>query len=236
MKLRSVLPASLLLGSLLLGSLTTSEAALDPSQQSQIQKAVEDLLRNQTAGLPGRVSYSVGAIDGRLSLSPCLATEAFIPAGVRLWGNTNIGVRCSGGAPWTIYVPVTIRISTGVVIAARALTQGKPIEASDLLLQEGDLTQLPGSVVTDPAMAVGRSVTHNVAAGQPLRQDLLRSQPVIQQGQSVTVRSQGAGFKVSTEGKSLTTAAEGQVAQVRIASGQTVSGIARAGAIVDIQH
>ncbi len=236
MKLRSVLPASLLLGSLLLGALTPSEAALDPSQQAQIQKAVEDLLRNQTAGLPGRVSYSVGAIDGRMSLSPCIATEAFIPAGVRLWGNANIGVRCSGGAPWTIYVPVTIRISTGVVIAARALTQGKPIEASDLLLQEGDLTQLPGSVVTDPAMAVGRSVTHNVAAGQPLRQDLLRSQPVIQQGQSVTVRSQGAGFKVSTEGKSLTTAAEGQVAQVRIGSGQTVSGIARAGAIVDIQN
>ncbi len=236
MKLRSVLPASLLLGSLLLGALTPSEAALDPSQQAQIQKAVEDLLRNQTAGLPGRVSYSVGAIDGRMSLSPCIATEAFIPAGVRLWGNANIGVRCSGAAPWTIYVPVTIRISTGVVIAARALTQGKPIEASDLLLQEGDLTQLPGSVVTDPAMAVGRSVTHNVAAGQPLRQDLLRSQPVIQQGQSVTVRSQGAGFKVSTEGKSLTTAAEGQVAQVRIGSGQTVSGIARAGAIVDIQN
>jgi flagella basal body P-ring formation protein FlgA len=131
---------------------------------------------------------------------------------------------------------VTVRVSASVVIAARALTQGKPIEAADLLQQEGDLTQLPGSVVTDPAYALGRSVTHNVAAGQPLRQDLLRAQPVIQQGQSVTLRSQGAGFKVSTEGKSLTTAAEGQLAQVRIASGQTLSGIARAGAIVDIQQ
>ena len=230
MKLRSVV-----LTSLLLGAIAPSHAALEPAQLTQIHKAVEDLLRNQTAGLPGRVSYTVGAIDNRLTLTPCPATEAFIPAGVRLWGNANLGVRCSSGSPWTIYVPVTVRISTGIVIAARALTQGRPIEASDLLVQEGDLTQLPGSVVTDPALALGRSVTHNVSAGQPLRQDLLRSQPVIQQGQSVTLRSQGAGFKVSTEGRSLTTAAEGQVAQVRIASGQTVSGIARAGAIVDIQ-
>ena len=222
--------------SLLLGAAMPCGAAMDPAQLAQIQKAVGELLHNQTAGLPGRVSYTVGAIDSRMTLTPCPAAEAFIPAGVRLWGNANIGVRCGGGTPWTIYVPVTVRIFAGVVIAARALTQGKPIEASDLLTQEGDLTQLPGSVVTDPAYALGRSVTHNVAAGQPLRQDLLRSQPVIQQGQSVTLRSQGAGFKVSTEGKSLTTAAEGQVAQVRIASGQTVSGIARAGAIVDIQQ
>jgi len=227
---------SVFLFSLLLGAITPCSAALEPAQLAQIQKAVEDLLHHQTAGLPGRVSYSVGAIDNRMTLTPCPGTEAFVPAGVRLWGNANVGVRCNGGNPWTIYVPVTVRISTGIVIAARALTQGKPIEAADLLFQDGDLTQLPGSVVTDPAYAVGRSVTHNVAAGQPLRQDLLRSPPVVQQGQSVTVRSQGAGFKVSTEGKSLTTAAEGQVAQVRIASGQTVSGIARAGAIVDIQH
>ena len=226
---------SALLASVLLGTVAPCSASMDKAQLSQIQSAVEDLLRQQTAGLPGRVSYTVGAIDQRMTLAPCAATEAFIPAGVRLWGNANVGVRCSGGTPWTIYVPVTVRISTGIVIAARALTQGKPIEAADLLLQEGDLTQLPGSVVTDPASALGRSVTHNVAAGQPLRQDLLRSQPVIQQGQSVTLRSQGPGFKVSTEGKSLTTAAEGQLTQVRLASGQTVSGIARTGGIVDIQ-
>jgi flagella basal body P-ring formation protein FlgA len=226
---------SILLASLLLGVAAPCNAALEPALLAQIQKAVEDLLHNQTAGLPGRVNYTVGAIDNRMTLASCPAAEAFVPAGVRLWGNANIGVRCSGSTNWTIYVPVTVRISAAVVIAARALTQGKPIEAADLLLQEGDLTQLPGSVVTDPAYALGRSVTHNVAAGQPLRQDLLRAQPVIQQGQSVTLRSQGAGFKVSTEGKSLTTAAEGQVTRVRIASGQTLSGIARAGAIVDIQ-
>lgn len=231
MDLRNIVLLAALLGFPALGA-----AAVDSAQMSQIQNAVEDLLRAQTPGLPGRVSYSVGTIDNRLSLPPCAAPEAFIPAGVRLWGNANIGVRCGGSSPWTIFVPVTVRVSAGVVIAARALTQGKPIEPGDLAVQEADLTQMPASVVTDPAFAVGRNVTHNLSAGQPLRQDMLRAPPVIQQGQSVTLRSQGAGFKVSTEGKALTTAAEGQIAQVRVSSGQTVSGVARPGGIVDIQQ
>ena len=214
---------------------TPCHAALDRVQLAQIQKSVEQLVRNQTAGLPGKVSFTLGEIDPRLSLTACPAPEAFIPAGVRLWGNANVGVRCGGSNPWTIYIPVSVKILSGVVIAARALTQGRPIELADLAVQEADLGQLPGAVITDPAQALGRMVTLSVAPGQPLRQELLRSPPVIQQGQSVTLRAQGPGFKVSAEGRALGNAAEGQVAQVRTPSGHTVSGIARAGAIVDMR-
>jgi flagella basal body P-ring formation protein FlgA len=89
--------------------------------------------------------------------------------------------------------------------------------------------------MTDAGQAIGRVVTVGVAAGQPLRQDLLRAPLVIRQGQSVTLRAQGAGFKVSAAGKALTNAVEGQVAQVRTLTGNTVNGIARPGFIVDVQ-
>ena len=224
-----------LLAWLLLAAAPLCQAALEPAQLAQIQNSVEHLLRNQTAGLPGKVSYTLGAIDMRLNLAACPAAEAFIPAGVRLWGNATVGVRCGASNPWTIYVPVTIKILAGVVVAAHALAQGRSLESADLVMQEADLGQLPGAVIMDPAQAVGRIVTLSVAPGQPLRQDLLRSPPVIQQGQSVTLRVQGTGFKVSAEGKAVTNAAEGQVAQVRTPSGHTVNGIARFGAIVDIQ-
>jgi flagellar basal body P-ring formation protein FlgA len=224
-----------LLACVLLGGAPLCQAALEPAQLAQIHKSVEQLLRNQTAGLPGKVSFTLGEIDTRMSLAACPVAEAFVPPGVRLWGNASVGVRCSGSNPWTIYVPVSVKILTGVVVAARALTQGRAIELTDLAIQEADLGQLPGAVVTDPAQAVGRSVTLSVAPGQALRQDLLRSPPVIQQGQSVTLRAQGPGFKVSAEGRALSNATEGQVAQVRMPSGHTVSGIARVGAIVEIQ-
>jgi flagella basal body P-ring formation protein FlgA len=214
---------------------TPCHAALDRAQLAQIHQSVEQLVHKQAAGLPGKVSFTLGEIDARLTLAACTAPEAFIPAGVRLWGNASVGVRCNGINPWTIYVPLTVRVLTGVVVAAHALAQGRSIEFTDLLVQEADLGQLPGAVITDPAQAVGRISTLSIAAGQPLRQDLLRSPPVIQQGQSVTLRSQGPGFKVSAEGRALSNAAEGQVAQVRTPSGHTVNGIARTGAIVEIQ-
>lgn len=224
-----------ILACLLLGAANLCQASIERAQLAQIHRSVEQLVRSQTAGLPGKVSFTLGVIDARLSLPACTAEEAFIPPGARLWGNASVGVRCNGSNPWTIYVPVSVRILAGVVVAAHALAQGQLIQSSDLTVQEADLGELPLAVITDPRQAVGHIATLGIAPGQPLRQDLLRSPPVVQQGQSVTVRAQGPGFQVSAEGRAVSNAAEGQVALVRIASGRTVSGIARAGGIVDIQ-
>ena len=220
---------------LLCGSAALCHGAVEKAQLGQIVGAIEQLLQQQTVGLPGRVSFSVGAIDRNLNLTVCAAPEAFMAPGARVWGNTSVGVRCMGASPWTIYVPVSVRVMAGVVVAAHPLTQGKAIVAADLTLQEADLGLLPGAVMTDAGQAIGRVVTVGVAAGQPLRQDLLRAPLVIQQGQSVTLRAQGAGFKVSATGKALTNAVEGQIAQVRTLTGNTVNGVARPGFIVDVQ-
>ena len=224
-----------ILAFLLLGASSLCQASIEQAQLAQMQMSVEQLVQRQAAGLPGKVSFTLGAIDTRLNLPACPAPEAFMPPGARLWGSTNVGVRCSGSNPWTIYVPVSVKVLTGVVVAAQALAQGRLIVPGDVVLQEADLGQLPGAVLTDPAQALGRIVTISVAPGQPLRQDLLRSPPAVQQGQSVTLRAQGQGFRVSSAGKAVSNAAEGQVAQVRTASGRTVNGIARLGAIVEIQ-
>jgi flagella basal body P-ring formation protein FlgA len=50
----------------------------------------------------------------------------------------------------------------------------------------------------------------------------------------VRLVSKGQGFSVSGEGKALTNASEGQLARARTANGQTVSGTARAGGIIEI--
>lgn len=220
---------------LLLSGAAPGHASIESAQLARIHDSVEQLLYKQTAGLPGKVSFTLGALDPRLNLPPCPAPEAFVPTGTRLWGKANVGIRCGGTQPWTVYIPVSVKILTDVVVAAHPLAQGRIIAPGDIMLQEADLGQLPGAVVTDLAQALGRSVTLSVAPGQPLRQDFLRSPPVIQQGQSVTLRAQGPGFKVSAAGRALTNAAEGQIAQVRTDSGRTVNGIARLGAIVDIR-
>lgn len=199
-----------------------------------VQKAVEDFLRVQTEGLPGRVSYTVGRLDPANQLAPCPGLQVSMPAGAKPWGRTNVAVRCQLEQSWSIFLPVHIRVVADYLVAALPLAQGQTVTAGDLARREGDLTDLPAGVLTDERQAVGRTAALSIAAGRPLRADLLRQPIVVQQNQSVKVVSQGAGFQVANEGRALNNGVEGQIVQVRLHSGQIVSGVARPGGIVAI--
>jgi flagella basal body P-ring formation protein FlgA len=199
-----------------------------------LQRIVQQFLRVQTAGLPGQTSFSSGPVDLRVALSACPAPEAFLPPGARLWGNSTVGVRCSGDKPWTIFVPVHVHVMAEYLVAAHPLNPGAAIGAADIASRIADLTELPAGIVTDAAQAIGKTPSANLGAGQALRADMLRDPIVVQNGQSVILQSKGAGFTVRAEGKALSQAADGQVIQVRSASGSTVSGIARAGGVVEV--
>jgi flagella basal body P-ring formation protein FlgA len=199
-----------------------------------VKKAVEDFLRVQTDGLPGRVSFTVGNLDPANQLAPCAGLQVSMPPGAKPWGRTNVAVRCQVEQSWSIFLPVHIRVVTDYLVTALPLSLGQTVAAGDLARREGDLSDLPTGVLTDERQAIGRTVTMSLAAGRPLRADLLRQPIVVQQNQSVKVVSQGPGFQVANEGRALNNGTEGQVVQVRLQSGQIVSGVARTGGIVAI--
>lgn len=219
---------------LMAGYITLAYAAIEQQQPAIILKTVEQFVKSETAGLPGKVNIHVSPLDPRVSLPACPLLQPFMPSGSRLWGQTSVGVRCIGEESWTLYVQVNIRVTADVIHLTRPLAQGQIINASDITLQKADLSRLPNGILTEPSQATGKIMLTSLASGQPLRHDLLRSPPVILQGQTVKLQVDGQGFSVSSEGKALATAAEGQVIQVRIPSGQIISGIAHHGGIVRI--
>jgi len=188
----------------------------------------------QTTAQPGSVTATAGALESRLRLPACPAMEFFVPSGSRLWGNSNIGVRCPAPSTWTVYVPVNIKITADVVFAARPLQAGQKLSAPDIMTKSDDITQFAAGVITDPRQALGKTITLGVAAGYPLRVDMLRAANVIQQGQSVKIIAQGRGFQVNAEGKALNNAAEGQIVAIRTPSGRVIKGTAREGGIVEV--
>jgi flagella basal body P-ring formation protein FlgA len=225
-------PANLLLFALLLPALAV-QARQEPAE---VKRVVEEFLRVQTRGLPGQASFSVGAIDPNNQLAPCPALEAYLPSGSRAWGRTHIGVRCQAEGGWSIFVPVQVKVIGEYYVTARPLARGQVIAPGDLAKRSGDLAELPAGIVTEEALALGKSANVGLQSGQALRSDLLRDTPAVLQGQGVKVVSKGKGFQVATEGKALNNAAAGQVVQVRIASGQVVSGIARPGGVVEVSY
>jgi flagella basal body P-ring formation protein FlgA len=234
--MKRILVPALLLASSLVSSLTCAQTAAAGGRQNvaQLRTVVEQFLQTQTAGLPGEVSVKVGAIDARTALAACPAPEAFLQPGARAWGKTTVGVRCTAPSNWTLFVQAQVSVKADYVAAALPLAQGQPIEQGQLVLVKGDIATMPNGIITDMAQAVGRTPMVSLAAGTPLRLDSLRSRPVVQQGQAVRLVSNGKGFSVSSEGKAIGNAGEGQVVQVRTSSGTVVSGTAKAGGMVEV--
>jgi len=199
-----------------------------------MEDAVLRFVRQQTAAIAGRVDIQVHALDSRIQPLACQGYEPFMPSGSRLWGRAIVGVRCAGGGHSSVFVPVMVRIYAPVLVASHPLASNQILSADDLRMEEAEITQ-PG-ILTDAAQAVGRRITAGVNAGFPLRQDMLRVQQVIGQGDNVKVQVAGAGFEVSADGIAVAHATDGQTVQVRMESGRTISGTARAGRVVEVRY
>ncbi|MHB1125278.1 MAG: flagellar basal body P-ring formation chaperone FlgA [Ramlibacter sp.] len=196
-------------------------APLDPKARA----AIEDFLLAQAAGAPGQVTVRVQNPTG--ALRACTALQPFLPRGVAAWGRLSVGVRCADERPWTRFLSAQVAVQGKYLAAARAIGAGQALGAADVLERSGDLTTLPRTVLTDPALAAGMVAANPIAPGAPLRSDLLRAPVVIRQGQVVRVVTEGAGFTLATEGRAVTQAAAGTAVQVRTAAGRLLTGTAR---------
>jgi len=187
------------------------------------RQAVEQLVQTQAKGLPGQVS--VRFLGGN-TLPPCDAPEAFLAPGSELRGRVSIGLRCASPTPWTRFVQTYVSVQGRYYVAAQAIEAGRPLGLGDVSERTGDLAALPRSVVTEPSALHGVVAANRIAAGAPLRKELLRGTVVIQQGQTVKVVATGAGYSVSTEARAMTRAEVGATVQAKTRDGRLVSGIA----------
>ena len=219
---------------LLLVLLNLAAPAAARQDAAPVRAEVSRFLAAQARSLSGEVSIQVGEFGAGNALAPCLQLEAFLPPGARAWGRISVGVRCLAPTAWSAWVPAEVRVKGPYLLTASPLAAGQPIAPGDLRVDTGELTSMAADVLTDPAQAIGQTARINLAAGRPLTASHLRPQLAVAQGQPVKVVSGGAGFQVANDGVALSSAGVGQPAQVRLANGQVVRGIARSGGVVEI--
>ncbi len=203
---------------------------------SDLERGLKFFVDGETRKLPGRVEVRLGNLDAKLRLAPCARVEPYLPSGARLWGRTNIGVRCVDGAVrWNVYLPIEVRVFAPALVAVRPIAVGQPIAVEDVESQDVDLTREPPGVLLDPAQLETRVASRAILVGTPLRAEMLRAKPVIAQGDLVKVIYLGTGFTVAGEGKALAAAGAGQSVRVQMESGRIVSGTAREGRQVELR-
>jgi len=220
----------------IISSAHATQSTDDRQNVSELRESVKQFLIRESTGLPGNVTVEVGSVDSRLNLASCAALETSLPAGSRLWGKVNVSVRCVAPTRWSLYIPATVKVSGNYYVTARAVMQGQTIGAEDITAVLGDLTSMSNGVVTDASQALGHTTTMSLGAGIALRQDSLRLQQIVIQGQTIRLISNGSGFRVSTEAQALNSASEGQLVKVKISSGQVLSGTAKPGGVVEVNN
>ena len=231
--MRPILLTCLLLQTLVGVPASAAGTAANAQDHALIKSAVAAFVQQQTAEMPGKVSYQVEDIDRRIALPACKKPEAFLPAGNQLIGKTSVGVRCNDPQGWSIFVPVQIRIRLNLLISARPLPLGYTLREEDLATQTTEATHAGG--ITDTRLVIGKVLRYGISAGQVLREDMLRPPYSVAQGQSVQLVVQGNRFSIRSEGVALNNAGEGQTVQVRTRSGRVISGIAGPGGVVEIR-
>ncbi|MBC7624007.1 MAG: flagellar basal body P-ring formation protein FlgA [Aeromicrobium sp.] len=213
------------------GVAISAPSAAEDSIVTQLQRFIEE----QTSRIPGRIEVDVGQLDPRLNLASCARTEAYLPSNTRLWGKTQIGLRCVSGASWNVTIPIQVRVFGPALVTSRSIQAGQPLLQEDFREQELELTKEAGRPVVDLATLENKTLSRSVAGGVIVREDWLRAVPVIQSGDQVRVQANGSGFSITSEGFALNTATEGQQVRVRSEGGRVVSGTARQGRIVEIR-
>ena len=226
------------LPALLAGFLNLVSGHVQAAEQplESIRSAVSNFLQQESDKNAQAVQIEVGRLDPRLRLAACTTPlSVYLAPGARMPGNTSVGVRCDGASPWALFVPASVRQKFVVVTAAQTLTRGKLLAPADLRVESRYLMSLPTGALEDPAVAVGRVVTRQLATGSLVTAGALREERAVRRGQTVTLSLAAGSLVIRVSGTALKDGALGDRITVRnTTSNRVVEGVIIEAGVVEV--
>ncbi|MEO8248642.1 MAG: flagellar basal body P-ring formation chaperone FlgA [Burkholderiales bacterium] len=181
---------------------------------------------NSVSAVPLRMEVGVGSLDSRLRLAPCSRVDPYIPVGTRLWGKSRLGLRCvDGSARWNVFLPITVKAFGPAWVLRDNVLAGAVLTAADAQQEEADWAAETSPVVGEPTQWVGQIASRSLAAGQPLRQSMVKPPLAFMAGTQVRVVADGPGFQVTSDAQALTPGVIGQPVRLRLDNGKMTTGV-----------
>jgi flagella basal body P-ring formation protein FlgA len=190
----------------------------------------------QFPALTSRQRFVVGPIESHLQLAKCSRPVTPVVATPHhMQDRVMIELRCPDTRSWHIYVQVRIVGTSPVAVTTHAIIAGTVLKASDLKVEEHDLSDLPLGFLDDPAIAVGLTASRPIAGGIYLTNQQVVAPKAVIRGQSVTLMADTGGMSVRMAGRALGDGLINQRVRVQnLSSGKIVEGIARSEQTVEI--
>ena len=202
-----------------------SAAEIQPLKS--IRDAAEKFVMSQYNSSDNQVEIMPVKLDSRLRLAKCdrsLETEysSNSPRGGRL----TVNVQCNGSKPWTLYVPVQVKIMQDVVVLSHSLPRNTLLSQSDLSLEQRDINRMSSGYFSDPQEVIGKTLKRSVGGGLALSPVYVESQKLVKRGQRVVLLAQTSSIIVKMSGKAMADGAAGEKIKVKnLSSDRVVEGI-----------
>ncbi len=182
-----------------------------------------------------RMEANVGDLDRRLRLAPCSKVEPYLPFGARLWGKSQVGLRCvEGPVHWNVTMPVSVNAYGPAWVIRGQVAAGAVVTDADVVQSEVNWAEDTNPVLGEREAWVGQVATRTLVTGQTLRQGMVKPAQVFQAGAPVRVVAQGVGFQISSDAQALSAGVVGQSARVRMENGRVTMGVVLDGRTVQI--
>lgn len=127
-------------------------------------------------------------------------------------GRQQFAVRV--GADKQVTVDAEIRVPDMIVVAARPLSKGDVLRASDLALEPAKRGVAQRGAFRSIDEVAGQEAVRPIAAGQVLDANYVRAPVLVQRGDVVTVYAYSGNIRVKTTGRSRQPGAKGELVEI----------------------
>lgn len=210
--LLSTIPGLLLLMSIIPTNCYSQEA----HPLADITKTAHDFVLNQIETTNDEVQVIVGRLDPRLRLHQCtLPLAAYDQHYETRQGLSTVNIRCNDSKPWTLYVPVSIKIFKMVATLKHAVIRNTVLTDDDIILRKMNINRLSSGYFDNIAQLKGKILTQNLAKGAVLTKNHTKAPTAIKRGQSVTLIAKNSVIEVRMRGTAMSRGAIGERIKVK---------------------
>ncbi len=170
--------------------------------QGFLEFTVEDYLA--TTQTEGRYEIQVNPLDPRLRMPLCSQQlDASLEGSGTPIGRVTVRVRCDSSAPWTVFVPATVRLFRDVVVVTRPLKRENVIGEGDVAMRERDVGTLTQGYLTALDQALGMKMLRPTVIDQILTPQHLEQAEVVRKGDHVVIIAHSGSLSVRMPGEAL---------------------------------
>jgi flagella basal body P-ring formation protein FlgA len=166
--------------------------------------------------LSRRVEIELSNLDPRLPVPVCeLPLQTQINQNQRPVGRMNVKVDCAGVAPWSKYVPVTVRVFEHVLTSVRPLARGEVLSSSDVMMMEMDVSTVRTTYMHSADEAIGMELKRSLQANAPLVREPLAAPILVKRGDTVMITARTGSIEIRQQAVALQNGELGKQITVR---------------------